>query len=136
MLKRFEVTCSWGDSFSDIVDAETRSKARMAMARRLQEVSGDMPMRDILMALRVRRADGALRPEERRRLEAEDACRGWNARHPVGTRVHYWRMDKAGEPSGTGPTRSTAQVNAAGTAVVWITECSGCIALSHVEVAS
>lgn len=57
----------------------------------------------------------------------------WNAQHPVGTRVRYWRGERKGEPSGEGITHSPATVLGGHTAVAWIEGCSGCVALSHVE---
>lgn len=59
----------------------------------------------------------------------------FNDRVKPGTMVKYWRGEKKGEPSGTGKTSSYAQVLSGHTAVVWIDGCSGCIALSHVDVA-
>ena len=59
----------------------------------------------------------------------------FNAAMPVGTMVRYWKMDRVGEPSGSGKTRTPAQILSGHTAVVWIEGCSGCISVSHVEVA-
>lgn len=58
----------------------------------------------------------------------------WNDANAVGTVVRYWRGAKSGEPSGVGETVSRAAVLGGHTAVIWINGCSGCIALSHVEV--
>lgn len=58
----------------------------------------------------------------------------WNAAHPVGTLVRYWRGIREGEPSGTGPTRSEAWLLSGHTPVVLIDGTSGGIALTHVEV--
>lgn len=55
----------------------------------------------------------------------------WNRKHPVGTSVRYWRGVREGTGA-DGRTRSEASV-LGGTAVVWITGCSGCIALTHVD---
>jgi hypothetical protein len=54
--------------------------------------------------------------------------------HPIGTVVRYWKLDRNGEPSGTGPTRSEAYMSDSGHAVVFIEGCSGYVCLSHVEV--
>lgn len=62
------------------------------------------------------------------------ACDIWNGKHPVGTLVRYWRGVKAGPPSGTGKTRTEASIMGRHTVVVWIEGCSGCVALTHVEV--
>ena len=75
-----------------------------------------------------------MRSEHESRRE-HSKCVAFNAAHPVGTTVRYWRGVREGEPSGTGKTRSEAQVLSGHTAVIWIEGCSGCIALSHVEVA-
>lgn len=74
---------------------------------------------------------------KRNRRIAETVARigSWNNAYPVGTLVHYWRGDKAGEPSGTGKTTTEAQ-DFYGQAVVWIDGCSGCVALTHVEPAA
>lgn len=66
-------------------------------------------------------------------MTPEKTCAEWNAKHPVGTVVRYWRGLLGGEPSGTGPTILKAAVLGL-TAVVWIDGCRGCIALTHVEV--
>lgn len=57
----------------------------------------------------------------------------FNADHPERVMVRYWKGAKQGEPTGSGMTRTQAQI-VGGTAVVWIEGCSGCVALSHVEV--
>lgn len=58
----------------------------------------------------------------------------FNETVPVGTLVRYWKMAREGEPSGTSKTSTMASVLSGHTAVVWIEGCSGCVALSHVEV--
>jgi len=65
--------------------------------------------------------------------DQQAAVDAFNAAHPVGTTVNYWRGVREGKPSGTGPTRSDAQLLSGHTAVVWIEGTSGCIALTHVE---
>ena len=69
------------------------------------------------------------------RPTAQQLADAWNAAHPVGTLVRYWRGLREGEPSGVGKVRWEAQ-DVCGTASVWIEGCSGCVALSHVELAS
>ena len=58
----------------------------------------------------------------------------FNKANPVGTVVRYWKGLKEGEPSGVGPTTHEASLLGGHSAVVWIDGCSGCVALSHVEV--
>ena len=65
---------------------------------------------------------------------ADEVVAKFNKRNPVGSTVRYWRGYKGGDPTGYGKTKTTAQVLPSGTAVVWIEGCTGCIALSHVEV--
>lgn len=65
--------------------------------------------------------------------KAEREVAAFNTKHPVGTRVRYWRGVREGAPSGEGPTHHPASVLGGHTAVAWIEGCSGCIALSHVE---
>lgn len=69
-------------------------------------------------------------------MTPQQAVATFNDANPVGTMVKYWRMDRRGEPSGIGHTRCEAVLLAGHTPVVWIDGCSGCIALSHVEVMS
>ena len=56
----------------------------------------------------------------------------WNARHPLGTVVRYWKGLREGEPSGTGPTRHAAMVMSDHVSV-WIEGCVGSVCVSHVE---
>ena len=60
----------------------------------------------------------------------------WNDKNPVGTIVQYWRGTKTPDapPSGVGKTTQPASLLGGHTPVVWIEGCSGCIALTHVEV--
>jgi hypothetical protein len=56
----------------------------------------------------------------------------FNERFPVGTRVRYW----TGSRDGIGKvshTRTEAQVIGGHTAVVWLEDQTGCVALSHIE---
>lgn len=66
-----------------------------------------------------------------------DLVASWNERHPVGTRVRFWKLVKRGEPSGEAFTATPAQMLGGHTAVVWLDHVSagvsGCIALSHIE---
>lgn len=68
------------------------------------------------------------------KLSLQQQSAEWNAANPVGTLVRYWRGAKEGEPTGQGHTKHEATVLGDCAAVVWIEGCSGCIALSHVEV--
>jgi len=70
---------------------------------------------------------------ERQAAVARHVADRWNAKHPVGTIVRYWRGLCEGEPSGQGPTRHVATV-VGGDAVAWVEGCVGCVALTHVEV--
>lgn len=72
-------------------------------------------------------------PASKQSLALQSEVDHFNRVNPVGTMVRYWKMHKHGEPSGTGPTRTPAQVLSGHTAVVWIENCSGCVAISHVE---
>lgn len=60
----------------------------------------------------------------------------FNRRHPVGTKVRFWKFLKKGTPSGEGPTLTEARLLGGHTAVVWIEGEPSCVALSHVEAAS
>jgi hypothetical protein len=61
------------------------------------------------------------------------AVEAWNAAHPVGTVVSYWKGVRVGPSTGSAATRSEAQMLGGHTAVVWLEGVSGCIALTHVE---
>jgi hypothetical protein len=56
----------------------------------------------------------------------------WNQRFPVGTPVRYWTGLREGLGK-VSKTRSAAEVLGGHTAVVWIENQVGCVALSHVE---
>lgn len=75
---------------------------------------------------------------------AAQAAADFNDTHPVGTEVDYWRgardlhrvdgRSHRFEPSGRGVTTGRAMVLGGHTAVIWISGCSGAIALTHVRV--
>lgn len=56
----------------------------------------------------------------------------FNAAHPEGTRMRYWKGLRQGAPTGIAAVRAPASVMG-GAAVVWLEGVSGCIALTHVE---
>lgn len=61
------------------------------------------------------------------------AVERWNGIHPVGVLVKAYRgLIGDEEHAVTGRTRTRAELLSGHTAVVWVTGCSGCIALSHV----
>lgn len=65
-------------------------------------------------------------------ISAEALANKWNQRFPVGTKCRYW----TGLREGLGKvsfTRTQAQVLGGHTAVVWLKDQVGCVALSHVE---
>lgn len=68
-----------------------------------------------------------------RAVKAAAQAHAFNAVHKVGTRVRYWRGARDGDGL-VGKTADKAYVLSGHTAVVHIEGCSGCIALSHVEV--
>lgn len=57
----------------------------------------------------------------------------FNSNHPIGTRVRYWPGAREGEGR-EGRTSSEARLLSGHTAVVFIDNFSGGVALSHVEV--
>jgi hypothetical protein len=63
---------------------------------------------------------------------AEAAVDAWNATHPVGTIVRYWKGLREGEGR-LGRTRSEATLLGGHTPVVWVDTTSGAIGLTHVE---
>ena len=69
-------------------------------------------------------------PKKNPQIEVDN----FNRSVPVGTMVRYWKMDRVGEPSGTGKIRHPATVLSGHTAVGWVEGCSGCVALTHIEV--
>lgn len=62
----------------------------------------------------------------------QSLCNNFNADYPVGQRVRYWQGRREGEGK-IGKTRTEAQVLGGHSAVVWLEECSGAIALTHIE---
>jgi len=56
----------------------------------------------------------------------------FNDRHAVGQAVRFWKGRKAGDGQ-VSRTRTEAQVLGGHTAVVWLRDAAGCVALSHVE---
>lgn len=64
---------------------------------------------------------------------ADAACEDFNAKHPIGTLVNYWKNTRSGEPDGNTTTRSAAGVISA-CACVMLDGVRGGIALSHIEV--
>ncbi|MDH6460150.1 hypothetical protein M2302_000301 [Micromonospora sp. A200] len=96
--------------------------------------------RDLLKA-EVRELNGLLdqtsaaRDRFRRERDMERECRRvelFNAAHPIGTTVRYWKGVREGDGK-TSTTRTEAQLLSGHTAVVWLEGVSGCIALTHIE---
>ena len=125
-MKTYAVTY---DDQTRYVSAPTAAAAKFDVARDLME---DLDRRDRGRAFRGLRVHVCKDPPPTPQEVAAAQADIWNARHPVGTVVSYWRGVKEGEPSGTGTTRSPAQALGENP-VVWIAGCSGCIHLSHVE---
>lgn len=63
---------------------------------------------------------------------AFSAVQLWNEKHPQGTEVSYWTLEKVG-PGLRGQTRSAAWLVSGPTPVVLVTGASGGVALTHVE---
>jgi hypothetical protein len=62
----------------------------------------------------------------------EKRCREWNEKHPIGTEVKYHPV--IGRPEHRlRKTRTTAQVLSGHTAVLWLEQESGCVALEACE---
>lgn len=57
---------------------------------------------------------------------------GFNGLYPIGTPVRYWKGAREGNGK-VSRTRTPAQLLSGHTAVVWLENVSGCIALTHVE---
>lgn len=118
------------DGNIEYIDAETRSKARWQGVKHCLEWLDRRDRKRMFKGVKVRRVDFYIAPRKPTPQEVADV---WNAAHPVGTIVRYWRGLREGEPSGTAPTRHPAQVMSDHVSV-WITGCVGSIAISHVEV--
>lgn len=78
--------------------------------------------------------DAALLPPRTSQAKAEAEAAAFNAAHPIGTLVRYWRGKREGAPAGEGKTYWRATVLDSGHAAAWIEGCSGCVHLSHVQV--
>lgn len=74
------------------------------------------------------------RSTKARAAKAQREVERFNAQHPIGTPVRYWRGLREGEGT-VSRTRSAAALMS-DHASVWIEGVSGSIALSHVEVLS
>lgn len=119
------------DERTEFVEAETRSKARWQAVRHRLEWLTRKERNQLFRDVSVHVLRGAPYPAAPTPQDQADA---WNAQHPIGTLVRYWRWLREGEPSGTGKTRAAAAV-VSGHVSVWIENCTGCINISHVEVA-
>jgi hypothetical protein len=119
------------DDNTEYIEAETRSKARWQGVKHRLEWMDRRDRKRVFTGVTVRRVEPHLGPREPTPQEAADI---WNAAHPVGTVVRYWRGLRQGEPTATAPTRHPAQVMSDHVSV-WIVGCVGSISLSHVEVA-
>lgn len=71
--------------------------------------------------------------QTQRKKTAEQQAAAFNAAHHVGTPVRYWKGVREGDGV-ISRTKTPAEVLGGHTAVVWIEDCSGCVALSHVAV--
>lgn len=71
--------------------------------------------------------------ERRSKVTNEDVVREFNARYPIGTPVLYWTGFREGQASGSGRTKTAAEVLSGHTPVVWIDGYRSCVALSHVQ---
>jgi hypothetical protein len=65
-------------------------------------------------------------------LSPEALAARWNRTFPVGTVVRYWTGVREGIGK-VSTTRTEAEVLSGHTAVVWLNNESGCLALSHIE---
>lgn len=124
MLRSYECMVP-GYNFSRIIDAETAGKARYRYLLYLQDAYENATFTDIKVRSLGFIAD--------KRSPAEIEVDDFNAKYPLGTFVRYWRGCKEGKPSGSGRTRTTAQIMC-DHGSVWIEGCRGSISLSHVEV--
>lgn len=109
-----------------IVNAETRSGARMAVWRRFSDACPDMTFKEFArqkMSIRVLAA-----PPKNPELVMADE---WNAAHPIGTDVLYWTGERKGDGKRS-RTRSRAVLMSSGHASLWVEDEAGCIALTHV----
>lgn len=68
------------------------------------------------------------KPENQQKL-----CDKFNAECPVGTRVKYWTGLRSDGISGETTTISAAEMLSGHTAVVYLANVRGCVALTHVE---
>ncbi len=122
------------------VFAETSGKAKAERLRTLLDVGymvqrgDDLYARDIAFTDLTCKSLGDIpvppTPAELAQREAE----AFNRRYPVGTRMHYWSLEKEGDPTGTGKIWHHATV-VCDHAVIWIEGARGCHAITHVEVA-
>ncbi len=128
-MRAFECHVPGLDWSTRVINAETRGKAKAQIFDAFDDAGWSVPF----TAIRARDV-GPARPVPPTPAElAKREADGFNAAHPVGTVVRYWRGLREGEPSGVGETYHEATV-VSEHASVWIIGCSGSISLSHVEV--
>jgi hypothetical protein len=66
-------------------------------------------------------------------LSPQKLASKFNERFPIGTTVRYWTGVRGQGLGKISKTRTEAQVIGGHTAVVWLEDQTGCVALSHVE---
>lgn len=83
----------------------------------------------------LRVAGGAVTPREKKAARLQREADAWNAKHPVGTRVRYWRggtVPGIDAPTGEGAVRAPAQPMSDHVSV-WIEGHVGSITVRRVE---
>lgn len=140
---RREAVAGWSEDERIAAVVQLRDEEaehRAATSRALGRLRAD-PVRSSALARAHAVAAGALAAIDRqvaaderaRTREAQAVADRFNAAAPVGTYVRYWRGVRQGPPSGFGRVYHPATVLGGHSAVAWISGCSGCVGLSHVE---
>ena len=109
--------------------AATAGKAKSIMA---SKCDWGCSSSEIYLNLRARKL-GRVVPPTPTLAELEAQLHAFQKIAPPGTLVRYWKGVREGEPTGYGKLR-LADILSGHTAVAWIEGCSGCVALTHVEV--
>ena len=123
-LRHFEVGIK-GTEYTREVSAETAGSAKYRYLLDVRDVWPEVGFQN-LTCRKIKQ------PKPTIEELAENEAEAWSVANPVGTIVDYWTFERRGEPSGRGAVKHKATLVCAN-AVAWISGCSSCVSLSHVE---
>lgn len=125
--RAYQVGIKNWDGFSKTIFANTPGKAKSSYYLDIRESYPDLPF-TALICHSLGKIQVPLTRQEIAQLEAD----AFNAKHPVGTMLHYWSGVREGEPTGTAPISHPATVMC-DHASIWMEGVRSCHSISHVE---